>query len=295
MNQRKLVALVVVAVVAVIITGGLTASNMGVRFQLFIKHADNAPIPPGTANPDCATVPAGPTCVSNSGTQSLGYPYHRQGGIDKASRLFRDIGLTISTCGKNPCNCLLSVQRYDTLTDNNAPYGCGTTCSPGCGPVNLFDFDLESGSGVLVQAKNSQGNPVVAHDGDYLIVGSHNPTLIVNLPGAGAASNSGTERYAHPWHAISTKASEVIAEMGGCRTFPDAPDVSDIQRYDEASDQNQPYGCGVTCDPPGPVDTCVVPGVNDLDFTLEPGRAYLVNTGPSTTEPAGLNFVPAHY
>jgi hypothetical protein len=235
-NQRKVAALVVVALAALIATGGLVASNMGFKLNYLLLDATDA--------------------GSNSGTQSIGLPYNRQVGIDDASELFRDIGLTISTCGKNPCNCLDNLQRYDTATDNNQPYACAT-----------LDFALTPGEGLLVKTLNTLG-------GDYIVVGSHNPALTINLVSAlNAGSNSGTGRYTHPYHGVSALASELISEMGGCG-FVDR--IANIQKFDPASDNHQPYTCGLT------------------DYAIEPGQAYLVKTG--TGAPAsGIDFVPAHY
>jgi hypothetical protein len=232
-------ALVVVALVAVIVTGGLVASNMG--FKLNYPLLDQT-------NP-----------LSKTGTQSIGLPYNRQVGIDKAADLFRDIGLTISTCGLNPCNCMSNIQRYDTATDNNSPYACGSA----------NNFDLTPGEGLLVKTK--AGFP-----GNYIVVGSHNPALTINLVSAlDAGSALGIERYTHPYHAVSAFASELIVEMGGCTTF--GKKVSNIQRYDTLTDNNQPYACG-----------------SATDISLEAGQSYLVKTG--TGAPAsGIDFVPAHY
>jgi hypothetical protein len=73
-------------------------------------------------------------------------------------------------------------------------------------------------------------------------------------------SNSGTQRYAHPYHGVSAFASELITETGAI----------EVQRYDTATDSNEAY-----------------PGV--ADFALEPGVAYLVRVG------GNINFIPAHY
>jgi hypothetical protein len=225
-------ALLVVALVAIIATGGLVASNMG--FKLNYPLLDSS-------NPN-----------SNSGTQSIGLPYNRQVGIDDASDLFRDIGTTISTCGANPCNCLDNLQRYDTGTDSNAPYACGVP-----------DFALTPGEGLLVKAKTANG-------GDYIVVGSHNPALTINLPAPGAGSNSGTSRYTHPYHAVSASAAQLMTELGGCNF------VTSVQRYDSLADSNAPYACGTP------------------DYPLVAGQSYLVQTKIATA-PGGISFVPAHY
>ena len=231
-NQRRMAALLVVALVAIIATGGLVASNMGFKLNYPLLDATNG--------------------SSQSGTQTIGLPYNRQVGIDDASDLFRDIGTTISTCGANACNCLDNLQRYDSATDGNAPYACG-----------FPDFTLTPGEGLLVKTKTGIG-------GDYIVVGSHNPALTINLPAPGGGSNSGTTRYTHPYHAVSATAAELMTELGGCNF------ISNVQRYDGASDGNAPYACGFP------------------DYPLVAGQAYLVQTKPATA-PGGVSFVPAHY
>jgi hypothetical protein len=83
-------------------------------------------------------------------------------------------------------------------------------------------------------------------------------------------------RYTHPYHAVSAKASELTAELGGCRL---AQAVANIQMYDSTTDQNQPYTCGT----------------QNGDFDVIAGQSYLVQTGQGISAPAGLDFVPAHY
>ena len=149
-----------------------------------------------------------------------------------------------------------NLQSYDTSVDSNTPYACGTP-----------DFALAPGEGLLVQTKTGNG-------GDYIIVGSHNPALTINLESsANAGSNSGTERYTHPYHAVSALASELTAELGGCRL---AQAVANIQAYDGSVDSNIPYTCGLP------------------DFAIEAGQSYLVQTGTGIGI-GGLDFVPAHY
>ena len=231
-NQRRMAALVIVALAAMIATGGLVASNMGFKLNYTLLDSSDG--------------------NSQSGTQTIGLPYNRQVGVDMMSHLFRDIGTTISTCGLNPCNCLSNIQRYDTATDQNAPYACG-----------LGDFALTAGEGLLVKTALNSG-------GDYIVVGSHNPALSINLVAPGGGSQSGTERYSHPYHAVSSTAAELMTELGGCNF------VSNIQRYDSPTDQNAPYACGLG------------------DFPLVAGQSYLIKTSTSTA-PTGIDFVPAHY
>lgn len=170
--------------------------------------------------------------ISNSGFQTIGLPYNRQVGVDSASQLKADIETGGVTVG--------SIQKYDILSDQNAPY-----------PPT--DFALSAGEGYLIG---------VTTTGSYIVVGSHDPAFSVQLKAqASGVSNSGFQRYAHPYHGVASTAAELKAEL-----FPEA---ASIQRYDIVSDQNAPY-------PP-------------TDFTLVPGAAYLVGVTADKT------FVPAHY
>ncbi len=232
-NQRRMAALMIVALAVVIATGGLVASNMGFKLNYTLLDSTDA--------------------GSQSGTQSIGLPYNRQVGIDTVSDLFVDIGTSMTSCGGASCSCVSNIQRYDTATDNNAPYACG-----------LGDFALNPGEGLLVKINPGFG-------GDYIVVGSHNPGLTINLISAqNAGSQSGTERYTHPYHAVAALASELMVELGGCTL------VANIQRYDSPTDQNAPYACGLG------------------DFALEAGQSYLIKTAPGAPA-AGIDFVPAHY
>jgi hypothetical protein len=174
--------------------------------------------------------------VSNSGTQSLGLPYNRQVGIDTARDLFEDAvasGVIVQ-----------NIQQFDRLTDQNTPYFGGEP-----------DFNLAAGEGLLFKVGNNT---------DYVIVGSHDPSLSILLQkGASGVSLSGTQRYAHPYHGVSAKASELFAEL--------APAVQNIQQFDIKTDQNTPYFGG------------------EPDFDLVPGESYLVKVGLDKT------FTPEHY
>ncbi len=84
MRNKRVAAVVVIAMAAIVAAGGLMASNMG--FKL------NYPLVASGAG-------------SNSGTTTIGLPYNRQVGIDTASQLLADIVLSgpnaIARC--HPC------------------------------------------------------------------------------------------------------------------------------------------------------------------------------------------------
>lgn len=170
--------------------------------------------------------------VSATGFQSIGLPYNRQVGIDNASQLKADVEAGGVLVG--------SVQKYDILSGQNLPY-----------PPT--DFPLAAGEGYLIGVTTS---------GSYIIVGSHDPGHNVVLKAqAVGVSASGFQRYSHPFHGVSSTASELKDEL--------APEAASIQKYDILTGQNVPY-------PP-------------TDFPLVPGEAYLVGVTADKT------FVPAHY
>jgi hypothetical protein len=169
---------------------------------------------------------------SNSGTQLLALPYNRQVGIDNASELFGDIG------------DVQNMARYDTLTDSYQVYTFGST-----------DFALEEGVGLQVK---------MGANVNYIVVGSHNPSAVVQLEGAGTASNSGTNLYAPPYHSTASTASELFVELGSGNT-------QNIAKYATDTDSYVVYTFGLT------------------DFDLAPGEAYQIKMGQTVA------LSPSHY
>ena len=189
-NQRRSAALIVLALVAIVATGGLVASNMGFKLTYSLKAAQGG--------------------VSKSGTQSIGLPYNRQVGIDKASDLFNEITASVIV--------VHNIQRFDSKTDQNQVYAAG-------GGVN---FSLNKAEGYLIKVGTS---------GSYVITGTHDPSFVVQLKAAApGVSKSGTQRYAHPYHGVAATAGELFQEL--------SPQVQNIQRYDSLADSHQVYTFG---------------------------------------------------
>jgi hypothetical protein len=213
-KNRSMTVLVVVFALAVVLTGGLMASNMGFKLnRALIAGAD-----PGSA----------------SGTQLIALPYNRQVGIDTAEDLFKDIGTSK----------VQNIQRYNTANDKFVPYAFG-----------LPNFPLVAGQGVSVKMGTNT---------NYIVVGSHDPSAVIQLESAGAASASGTQLYAPPYHGTAAMASQLFIELG-------PTNVQNIQRYNTANDKFQPYGYGLP------------------DFPINPGEAYFVKMGNT------LAYSPSHY
>jgi len=213
-KKRSLTVMVVVLAAAVVITGGLMASNMGFKLNRAML---------GASDPSSAT-----------GVQTLGLPYNRQVGIDTASALFQDIGNTKVEI----------ISRYLTASNSFQPYTFG-----------LADFPLEEGQGLLVK---------MGTNFNYIVVGSHDPAAVIQLEGPGAASATGINFYAPPYHGTAATASALFQEIGNTN-------VEIISRYLTATNSYQPYTFGLG------------------DFPIEPGKAYLVKMGTT------LAYSPSQY
>lgn len=183
--------------------------------------------------------------VSASGTQDIALPFNQQTSLVNASHLRADIIASGATG--------VSVSRFNPVTDALNTYA-------GISPAD--DFPLAPAVGYRVKVSGGSA---------YIIVGSHDPGLVVNLNGPGTnGSASGTQLYAYPYHSTANAASalrgEILAQSGG------GVSVS-VSRFLPATDSLQTYA-GIS-----PAD----------DFALTPGTAYVIKTS------ADIAYVPSHY
>jgi hypothetical protein len=183
--------------------------------------------------------------VSASGTQDIALPFNQQTSLVNASQLRADIIASGATG--------VSVSRFNPVTDALQTYS-------GISPAD--DFPLTPAEGYRVKVSTGSA---------YIIVGSHDPGLVVNLDGPGTnGSASGTQVYAYPYHSTSNAASalrqEILDQSGG------GVSVS-VSRFQPVSDSLKTYS-GIS-----PAD----------DFALTPGEAYVIKTT------ADVAYVPSHY
>ena len=179
---------------------------------------------------------------SNSGTNVIALPFNRQSGIDTANALMNDMVLA------NVAN----VQRFLESTDGLETY-TGRKGTPAA------DFPLVAGEGYFVR----MNAPI-----DYIVVGSHDPSLSISLDGPGAGSNSGTNFFSAPYHTTSTTALDLMNDIGFAS-------VQNIQRFLEATDGLETYtGRKGT---PAP------------NFNLVPGEAYFIRMGST------VSYTPSHF
>lgn len=165
---------------------------------------------------------------SATGTNTIALPFIQQVGLSDAKSLIDDIG----------SSAVVNVQRYLEDTNSIETY-TGTAGTA---------FNLEGGTGYFV---------VVNTDTSYVIVGSHDPDLEIDLDAASEPDNAtGTNLIAYAYHATVADAKGLIDEIG-------STNVVNVQRYLEDTNSIETYT-----------------GTAGVAFALAPGEAYyiVVNT-----------------
>jgi hypothetical protein len=225
--RKKAFVVAAVGVAALVVAGGLVASNMGFKNNYQLDSAGQN----GSA----------------SGAQTIALPYFQQTNIVTAEDLITDIELT-------PGAVVDSVSRVVRTTDLKSAY------------VNGFggdNFAITPGEGYIV---------VMSTGGAYIIVGSHNPSLGINLDSPGVnGSNSGTQLWAMPYHFTGAVALDLIADI---EAVSGPGTVDSVARQVRTTDALSAY----------------VSGFGGDNFALVPGEAYtIVMSGPA------VNWIPSHY
>jgi hypothetical protein len=187
----------------------------------------------------------GGTNSSLNGTNTIALPFNQQTDLVDAFDLINDIGTTTAVA---------SIAEFDRTSNGFAGY-TGTSGTP---------FALTAGDAYLVQLQ--PGVPSV----NYIIVGSHDPGLVLNFDGGGTnGSLNGTNFYGYPYHSTSTVADELITELGGTAS------ISSVAQFDRSSNGFAGYT-----------------GTSGTPFPLEPGKGYLVQVQPGVPS---VSFVPSHF
>jgi hypothetical protein len=235
MRKKTLFAVVTVSLCAIVAAGGLLASNMG--FKLNYRLTTTA----GGGG-------------AGTGKNTLALPYFRQAGLNNALELMGDIGNTGS--GPNIV-AVTSVSRFLEATDTLATYN-GRMGTPTGTP-----FPLTAGDGYFVQM-NSNVN--------YIVVGSHDPSQVINLETTGAGSNTGKNLVAVPYNITATNALQLMQDIGGVNILP----VTSVSRFITSTDTLATYN-GRMGTPTG------------TPFPLVPGEAYFVQMNSTVA------YTPSHY
>jgi hypothetical protein len=186
----------------------------------------------------------GPGAAPIDGTNTLGLPYNQQTNLLDVEDLLADINATAGG------NVVVSIQRFVKATGGLETYT----------PAGGTNFPLTAGEGYRVKVNA----PV-----NYIIVGSHDPTLTLTLTGPAAAPVDGTNEFAFPYHGVASNADELLQEIN---TQAAAAAVVSIQRFVKSTGGLETYT------PAG--------GVN---FPMVPGEAYRVKVNQN------VNYQPDHY
>jgi hypothetical protein len=216
--------MVVVAVgaAALLVTGGLLASNMGFKLNYTLEG-------PGS---------------SLSGTNTLGLPFNKMTGLNNAKDLIDDINNTGMPSGQ-----VANVQRFNRDSDSLTVY-TGLTGAA---------FPLTDGHAVRVQVNSNT---------QYIVVGSHNPGLALDLLAPGPGSISGTNLSAIPYHTIAEHAKDLIDEVNGITPGS----VANVQQFNNSTD-----------------GLIVYTGIAGSAFTWVPGEGVYFQMNST------VNWVPSHF
>jgi hypothetical protein len=225
---KRVFAVAAVGVAAVLVAGGLVASNMGFKANYHLDAlGDNGSV---------------------AGAQTLALPYNQQSGLNVAEDLINDIntdagGAVVDT-----------VSRVLRTTDGKETYSLVS------GGTN---FALMGSEGYIV---------TVTASADYIMVGSHDPALPINLDSPGTnGSLSGTQLWGMPYHFTGATAEDLILELEAHGNPGDVDSVSSLARTS-----------------PSPVTYSLVSG--GTNFSLVPGEAYVIVVINDIT-----GWIPSHY
>jgi hypothetical protein len=219
--SKRTMLVVAVGAAALLVTGGLLASNMGFKLNYSL-------LGPGS---------------SASGTNTLGLPFNKMTGLDDAKDLLDDINNTAT-----PANLAANVQRFDRNTDGLVVYD-GVTGTA---------FTLTDGHAVFVKMN---GNA------QYIVVGSHNPGLALDLVGPGGSA-SGTNLSAIPYHGTAGDAKDLLDEVNGISPAS----VANVQKFLTGTD-----------------GLLVYDGVTGTAFNWVSGEGVFFKMN------SNVNWMPAHF
>ena len=187
---------------------------------------------------------AGSTYVN---TNWISLPYYYLTGTVTAENVCDDIGGTCNTLG----NC--EAGKFNVSTNSYTTWICQTTKGT--------PFTVNPGEGIYIKVNANQ---------DFVIVGSHNPTLQLNLTYAGSTYVN-TNWISIPYHTTSANAENLCDEIGGtCNTLGNC----EVGKFNVSTNSYTTWICQTTKGTP---------------FSLTAGEAVYVKVNTNTS------FTPSHY
>jgi hypothetical protein len=236
---------VVVAAVAVLLAGSLLASNMGFKLNKTLI-ATGQPVPEVVADG-----------LSQDGTNELSLPDNQQQGMVTALDLITDIG----PAAKGGISKFIRDTNALCVYTGKATTPCTT------------NFTLTPGESYRVKITGTTNI-------NYIVVGSHNPTLPHTLIATGqivpenvgdGLSQDGSNAFNYPYHSVSATALDLINEIGPAAKGGVSKFIRDTNAL-----------CVYTGKATTPCTT---------NFALVPGEAYRIKI----TGAANIPFIPSHY
>jgi len=180
-------------VAAVLVAGGIFASNMGFKINQSLEGPQ----------------PNASTAGSSSGTQIIALPFNQQTDLVNAEDVRDDIGA--AQVG--------SVSRFVRVDD-------GLEFYTGASGTN---FTLTPGDAIYVTISTDASYIAVGSHDPSLSVGLNGPQPNASLAG----QSSGTNGYAYPYHSVSSTAEELINEINAAVGSTVASSVSRYLRVDD--------------------------------------------------------------
>ena len=174
------------------------------------------------------------------GENHIALPFNAQLGLSVADDLLGDIEQGDTTL-------VDFVQRFDPLTNQRSSWFGGKI-----GGVNFGLVACESYFVTVAAGRTT----------NYIIVGSHNPTLPCTFNGSGVAGWAVNENpYAIPYHTTATNAADLLGQI---------PNVGFVQRFDPVLDQRESWFGGK---------------IGGTNFGIAPGEGYFIqmNSGATAT------------
>lgn len=178
----------------------------------------------------------------------ISLPYYYLTGTVNAENVCDDIGGTCNTLG----NC--EVAKWNVSTDTYSTWTCQT--------AKGTPFTVNPGEGIYVKPNTNQ---------DFIIVGSHNPTLQLTLTYVDA-NHVNVNWISVPYHTTAANAENLCDEIGGvCNTLGNC----EVGKWNVSTDTYSTWTCQTAKGTP---------------FTLTPGEAVYVKPNATIT-----GYIPSHY
>jgi hypothetical protein len=223
--RKRSFAVTALVVTAVLVAGGLYASNMGFKLNYVL-------VGQGVSS-------------SATGVNTIALPYFNP--FATAKPLIDDLNIADGNADID----FAGVGRWDQPSNSVANYSgqAGT------------DFALNPGEGYFAQVNLANAGNTF----NYIIVGSHDPGLVISFDTSGTGVNS----WAYPYHSTLVNAKNLIDEVN----LAQPASVISVGRWDSASNSVASYN-----------------GINGTAFPLTPGQTYFVQVNQAVP-----SYVPSHY